>query len=100
MRFVRVMLLVVLITGCGSNEVSVKINAPPPAELLKNAVSDIAAKGEPVGSAAISLQQHVIKIGKSDPTKANALAPLVESLLTLKGAAKIKAKANEILKML
>jgi len=46
------------------------------------------------------LQQYVDKIGIEDAAKAKALSPLVDSIMSLKDPAKIKAKANEMLKLL
>jgi len=94
-------LALLLATGCGgTNETSTKVVVPPAVELLKSALNDLASKGEPVGSGGMLLQQYVDKIGIEDAAKAKALSPLVDSIMSLKDPAKIKAKANEMLKLL
>jgi len=88
-------------TGCGgTDETSTKVVVPPTVELLRSALNDLASKGEPVGSGGLLLQQYVDKIGVDDAAKAKALSPLVDTLMTLKDPAKIKAKADEMLKLL
>ena len=104
MRFLKPIVLGMAIlgaTGCGgTNETSTKVVVPPAVELLKSALNYVASKGEPVGSGGFALQQHVDKIGTEDAAKAKALSPLVDDLMILKDPAKIKAKANEMLKLL
>ena len=104
MRFLKPIILVLAllgVTGCGgSNGTSTKVVVPPTVELLKSALNNVASKGEPVGSGGILLQQYVDKIAADDAAKAKALTPLLDTLMTLKAPAKIKAKANEMLKLL
>jgi len=104
MRFLKPIVLgmaLLGVVGCGgTNETSTKVVVPPPIELLKSALTDIAAKGKPVGSGGILLQQYVDKIAADDAAKAKALTPQVDTLMSLKDPAKIKAKANEMLKLL
>lgn len=103
MRFLKsgvLCMLLAIATGCGNNEVSMKITVPPASELLKAALSDVAAKGEPVGSRGVLLQQYVEQLSKVDDAKAKALSPMVDAIMALKAPAKIKAKANEMLKLL
>ena len=102
-RILALGLMLVSIVGCGggSSEVSVKVAPSPPAnELLKTALEELAAKGQPVGSGGMLLQQYVETIGKDDPAKAKALQPHVDSLMSINEPAKVKAKANEMLKLL
>ncbi len=94
-------MILLSVYGCGGNsEVSTKVVVPPAVEMLKSALTELAAKGEPVGSGGMLLQQYVDKIGTEDAAKAKALSPMVDSIMTLKDPAKIKAKANEMLKLL
>ena len=104
MRFLNAIVLGMLligITGCGgNNETSTKVVVPPATELLKSALNELASKGEPVGSGGILLQQYVDRIGDGDAAKAKTLSPMVDAMMTLKDPVKIKAKANEMLKLL
>ena len=103
MRFLKQIvfgMLLIVELGCGNNEVSTKITVPSDTELLKSALNKLASKGEPVGSGGVLLQQYVDKIGDGDAAKAKALSPMVDAMMTLKDPVKIKAKANEMLKML
>lgn len=104
MQFLKPVVLGVLlicVTGCGgTNEISTKVVVPPATELLKSALNELASKGEPVGSGGVLLQQYVDRIGDTDAAKAKALSPMVDAMMSLNDPAKIKAKANEMLKML
>ena len=104
MRFLKPIVLGMVllgVAGCGgNNETTTKVIVPPTVELLKSALNELASKGEPVGSGGLLLQQYVDKIATEDAAKAKALSPMVDSLMTLKDPAKIKAKANEMLKLL
>ena len=104
MRFLKLIALGIAllgVCGCGgSNETSTKVVVPPATELLKSALNDLVSKGEPLGSGGALLQQYVDKIATEDAVKAKALSPLVDSIMTLKDPAKIKAKADEMLKLL
>ena len=104
MRFLKPIVLGMIllgVCGCGgTDETSTKVVVPPAVELLKSALNDIASKGEPVGSGGFALEQYVDKIGTEDAAKAKALSPLVDTLMNLKDPAKIKATANEMLKLL
>ena len=98
MRFLKSIVLAMAllgVIGCGgSNETTTKVVVPPALELLKSELNKIASKGEPVGSGRILLQQYLDKITAEDASKAKALTPLLETLMTLKDPAKIKAKAG------
>jgi len=104
MRFLKPIVLgmaLLGVSGCGgTDETSTKVAVPPAIELLKSALNDLASKGEPVGSGGLLLQQYVDKIATEDAAKAKSLSPMVDTLMTLKDPAKIKATANEMLKLL
>lgn len=89
------------LVGCGpkTEETSVRVTgtAPKGAEGLKIFLEDLAAKGNPVGSGGMVMQQYVDEIKKTDPAKAEALQKGVDGMVSLTDPNKVKAKAKEML---
>ena len=104
MKFYSVLLVCVLslvCTGCGGgadNDVVVKTDYDP-AVTIKESLAGVKTSGR-LGSNFGGVMAAVQDMKKTDPAKAEALEKALNELTSLKDAAKTKAKAEEILKLL
>jgi len=92
LRFLLLTLFLGVVVGCGGEERK-PVEPPPPT--AKAVLQDIATTGN-LSAKQAELKQELEGMGESDPEKAEELLADFEQLITLKNAAEIKAKAQEM----
>lgn len=94
LRFASLILLVVVVIGCGGREKGVPVEPPPPKVLVKTILQETAAEGQMTSIE--TLQENLEAMKETDPAKAAELLADYEVLVKLNRPADIKAKAKEM----
>jgi hypothetical protein len=103
MRIARFLVLACTLgfmVGCGGEKENVVVvdgKLPGPAELIKKTLEETASSGAPIGSGGFNLQTWADQMAATDPEKSKVLLQGINELSALQDAAKIKAKAKELL---
>lgn len=98
-KLLSLLLISVALTGCGPSTSSVPVTPPPTVEEIKQGLKSIAETGQ-LDSGIVFVEQKIDELKTQDAAKAEAIAPIFQSLKTAKSPADAKKHAKAILEQL